>query len=44
MSFTQKKSPRSTFDLSHKMSTTQLKADVVAFVCSLIPATDKKEV
>lgn len=44
MSVTRKKSPRSIFDLSRKMSTTQLEADIVAFIRNSIPVTKTTEV
>lgn len=44
MSTTEKKSPRSILDLSRKMSTTQLEADIASFIRSLIPVSKKTEV
>lgn len=44
MSTTEKKSPRSIFDLSRKVSTTQLEVEISAFIRDSIPVTKTMEV
>ena len=44
MSTTEKRSPRSIFDLSRKMSTTRLESEIATFIRNLIPVTKQKEI